>query len=207
MGSPLKIKLSTKKQAALQQLKRKRNSNIGERAQYVLLAAEGHRVSSIAKQLGRNKHTIRTWIKRYETEGTAGLNSIQPPGRPNQKAELVGKQLKELLNKSPRDYGYIQSGWQVNLLVDYFKQQGHVISPNTLRRALKKANWVYKRFAKEVPCSISREEKRLVVKELVTCLEKEIANDDVEILFEDESHFTNEPYVERGWFVRGEKKR
>jgi len=28
----------------------------------------------------------------------------------------------------------------------------------------------------------------------------------IEILFEDESHFNNEPYVERSWFKRGEKK-
>ena len=29
---------------------------------------------------------------------------------------------------------------------------------------------------------------------------------DIEILFVDESHFSNQPYVSRGWFKRGEKK-
>ena len=28
----------------------------------------------------------------------------------------------------------------------------------------------------------------------------------VEIFFSDESHFSNQPYVSRGWFKRGEKK-
>ncbi|EEZ94636.1 hypothetical protein LLB_3551 [Legionella longbeachae D-4968] len=35
---------------------------------------------------------------------------------------------------------------------------------------------------------------------------KKDSGEDIEILFADESHFSNQPYVSRGWFKSGEKK-
>ena len=40
---------------------------------------------------------------------------------------------------------------------------------------------------------------------MVASLSKQKLEHEIEILFADESHFSNEPYVERGWFKRGQK--
>ena len=109
---------------------------------------------------------------------------------------------------SPRDYGYQQSGWQVNLLIHYFQQRGEPASYKTVNRALKQQGWVYKRSTKTVPLhGPSAEEKSAYINTLIEAMNAEKAQNEVEILFEDESHFNNEPYIEQGWFKRGEKKR
>lgn len=209
MAARLTIKLKQQQKISLQKLKLKRNSNLGERAKYILLLDMGKKVSEIAEHFGRNKHTIRLWIKRYQTNGIAGLEDDLPPGRPDKKTSLVINELEDLLNEEPIKYGYQHSGWQINMLMDYFsKEYKEKISYGTMTRALKKSGWVYKRFSKRVPHNApSKEEKSIHIKNMISAIREEADKTDVEIFFEDESHFANEPYVERGWFKRGEKKR
>jgi transposase len=43
------------------------------------------------------------------------------------------------------------------------------------------------------------------VAEIVATIEARQAQQSVEVFFVDESHFTNEPYVQRGWFRKGQQ--
>ena len=207
MPKALTIHLSHEQREQLQQLRLKYQSNVGEHAYYLLLLHEGYRVSEIAQRMHRNKHTVRYWIKQYHARGVAGLFSRLPSGRPDQKTRAVTVHLESLLNESPNHYGYQQKSWQVNLLVDYFKRQGKAVCAGTLYKALKQQDWVYKRLAKRVPLkSPTPMEKLEQVEQIIQAIKQAKLQNNVEILFEDESHFNNEPYVERGWFKRGEKK-
>lgn len=202
----IRISLSTEEKAALNRLRLTKKSNIGERAHYVLLSDEGKSVQAIAIHLSRNGHTVRLWLKRYLMNGLAGLSSRNNPGRPAKKAPIIESQLQELLNKSPQEYGYQEAGWQINILRDWFAKQGLHACTNTLVKALNKLDFVYKRFSKTLPAnSPSSTEKKARVKEIVEEIGKNTATD-IEILFVDESHFSNQPYVTRGWFKCGEKK-
>jgi len=208
MPKALTLYLSEEQRERLQQLRLKYQSNVGEHANYLLLLHEGYRVSEIAQRMHRNKHTVRYWIKQYKAKGLEGLFSRLPPGRPDKKTQAVTVQLESLLNESPNHYGYQQKSWQVNLLVDYFKRQGKAVCAGTLYKALKQQDWVYKRFAKRVPLTCPTPMEKLEqVKQIIEAIEEAKQQKNVEILFEDESHFNNEPYVERDWFKRGEKKR
>jgi len=51
----------------------------------------------------------------------------------------------------------------------------------------------------------SAAEKKAKVSEIIDKI-KENKPEKLEVLFADESHFSNQPYVSRGWFKRGEKK-
>ena len=51
----------------------------------------------------------------------------------------------------------------------------------------------------------SSDEKKAHIAKIVEQISKDTPKDN-EILFVDESHFSNQPYVSRGWFKRGEKK-
>lgn len=65
---------------------------------------------------------------------------------------------------------------------------------------------MYKRFSKTLPSNApSSSEKKARVTEIVAAISKDTKTD-IEILFADESHFSNQPYVNRGWFKRGEKR-
>lgn len=101
----IRMSLSAEEQSALTRLRLTKNSNVGERAHYVLLSGAGKSVKEIAIQLSRNEHTIRLWLNRYKTEGVCGLETHQKSGRPAKKAVIIELQLEELLNNSPQDYG------------------------------------------------------------------------------------------------------
>lgn len=112
-----------------------------------------------------------------------------------------------MLNRSPRDYGYQEAGWQINLLRDWLAKQGCNACDNTVVKSLKKLGFVYKRFSKVPPkAAPSSNEKKAKVENMMEEI-KQYPSKEIEIFFADESHFSNQPYVCRGWFRRGEKKR
>lgn len=198
--------LSTEEKATLNRLRLNKNSNIGERAHYVLLSGDGKSVKEIAIQLSRNEHTIRLWLSRYKIEGISGLRTHKKSGRPAKKAAIIESQLEELLNKTPQDYGYQEAGWQISILRHWFENQGLSACENTLAKALNKLGFVYKRFSKTLPANApSADEKKIRINEIVGEIGK-YSTKDIEVLFVDESHFSNQPYVSRGWFKCGEKK-
>ena len=203
----IRISLTEEEKSALNQLRLSKKSNIGERAHYVLLSHMGKSVPEIAQHLSRNGHTVRLWLQRYVNDGISGLKTRIKPGRPAKKAPIIESHLQELLHKSPQEYGYQEAGWQINILRDWFAKQGLQACDNTLVKSLDKLGFAYKRFSKTLPSNApSSSEKKVRIAEIVGAISED-AEADIEILFVDESHFSNQPYVNRGWFKRGEKKR
>jgi len=120
MPAPIRITLSLKEKQALKQLRRCRAAgNQAEMAHYVLLCNQGYSVDEISKQLDRNPHTIRCWLKRYLSQGLSGLNDIKGTGRPRALREKSKKLLSTLLSHVPREYGYPQSGSLIEEADDY----------------------------------------------------------------------------------------
>ncbi len=114
----IRTKLSSEEEQALKNLRHSRTgSTHAERAYYVLLSFKGLSPDEIAKQLNRNPHTIRCWLKRYRATGISGHEDIKGSGRPRGLRENAKQLLGELLDSSPKKYGYPQSGWQINLLI------------------------------------------------------------------------------------------
>jgi transposase len=161
LGEALMIRLvlSPEETAHLEQARRTR-PQIAERCYYVLLNAEGWSVPHIAQRLDRNEHTIRTWLKAYQTAGLQGLHNTPQPGRPATKGQSVTAQLEHLLAQCPSHFGYIEEGWTVDLLRHYLAQHTGDVSDSTVRRQLQAGGWVYKRFAKTVPLNAPSREKK-----------------------------------------------
>ena len=151
--------LSPEEKAQVEQARRTR-PQIAERCHYVLLNAEGWSVPQIAQRLDRNEHTIRTWLKAYQTAGLQGLHNTPQPGRPATKGQSVTAQLESLLAQSPGHFGYIEEGWTVDLIRHYLTQHTGDVSDATVRRQLQAGGWVYKRFAKTVPLKAPSPEKK-----------------------------------------------
>jgi transposase len=157
----IRIKLPAEQRLILEQARRIRSSNLSERCLAVLLSDRGQRVPAIAETMGRHEHTIRSWLKAYLQDGIEGLQDIPPVGRTNRKEQSAVTILQPVLAKHPSDYGYLEAGWSTNLLVDYLHGQGLEASESTVKRALRRGGWVYKRFAKTVPAHApSSEEKK-----------------------------------------------
>jgi transposase len=86
----IRMLLSAEEQLALNRLRLTKNSNVGERAHYVLLSGvDGKSVKETVIQLSRNEHTIRLWLNRYKTVGIPGLGTHKKSGRPAKKAVIL----------------------------------------------------------------------------------------------------------------------
>ena len=151
--------LSPEEKAQVEQARRTR-PQIAERCHDVLLNAEGWSVPHIAQRLDRHEHTIRTWLKAYQTAGLQGLHNTPQPGRPATKGQLVTAHLERLLAQSPSHFGYVEEGWTVDLIRHYLAQHTGDVSDATVRRQLQAGGWVYKRFAKTVPRNAPSSEKK-----------------------------------------------
>jgi transposase len=155
----IRLVLSPEEYALLEQTRRTR-PQLAERCHYILLNAQGWSVPQIARRLDRNEHTIRTWLKAYRSSGLAGLHNTPQPGRPATKGQHVTERLEQLLVHSPSHFGYIEDGWTVPLLGNYFAKHHEAVSDATVRRQLQAGDWVYKRFAKTVPRNAPSTEKK-----------------------------------------------
>ncbi len=147
----IRMQLTPEQREALEKARRIRTSNLAERCLVVLRSDRGHSVPVIAESTGRHAHTIRSWLKAYLKGGIEGLKNTPPPGRTNRKEQAALSILAHVIPQSPSAYGYLEEGWSTNVLVDYLGQQDLLASPSTVKRALKRGGWVYKRFAKTMP--------------------------------------------------------
>lgn len=134
----IKITLSGEERDRLKYARKKRDANVSERCLYVLLSDEGKSVPEIAKHTKRNGHTIRFWLMAYQKYGLEGLKGTPPPGRPPVKSPKIYPLILEIVPKSPTEYGYIEDGWTIPMIVDYLKRQGIDVSASTVKRVLKK---------------------------------------------------------------------
>ena len=155
----IRLALSPEEHTLLEQTRRSR-PHLAERCHYVLLNAQGWSVPQIARRLDRNQHTIRTWLKAYQSAGLPGLHNTPQSGRPATTGQCVSTHIERLLTHSPSHFGYIEEGWTVDLLRDYLAQHQVPASDATVRRQLKAGDWVYKRFAKTIPRDAPSAEKK-----------------------------------------------
>ena len=79
-----RVALDAEDRGALEALTRRTTAAVGlvRRARIVLQAAGGVPLDRIARELGVQRHVVRTWVDRYRMERLAGLQDRPRPGRP-----------------------------------------------------------------------------------------------------------------------------
>jgi hypothetical protein len=113
--------------------------------------------------------------------------------------------MEEYLSKTPEDYGWGEGVWSIKVLIaQYEKDTGLKISEDSVGRALKEGGYSFKRAKLTTPTQApSHDEKLAKVQAIAAEIVALKAAGDLEIMFLDESHFSIEPYVTRGWHKRG----
>jgi len=117
------------------------------RVQMILLSGEqGLRTGQIATIVRQNDDTVRTWLKRYQTEGINGLQDNPRSGNPGKVTTEYQEQLLASVRRRPRSLDQPYSLWTLERLADYMAEQtGLRVSPDTVRRRLKVADIVLSR--------------------------------------------------------------
>ena len=94
-----------------------------ERARMIVLASKGKRVDAIAEELELSAATVRTWLKRFNSDGLDGLNDLARSGRPatynsEQVAEVISAALSD-----PQKLGQPFACWTLDRLETYLNEE------------------------------------------------------------------------------------
>lgn len=108
-----------------------------QRIQIMLMADRGKTQAQICRALGCCPATVRHWM-HIARSGMAHQWEDCPIGRPKAVNEQCLKRLKELVNNSPRDYGYSFERWTGSWLSKHLaKEFGVEVSGHHVNRLLK----------------------------------------------------------------------
>jgi len=149
MKAPIFIRpLTEDEQRQIQAGLRSPDAFVLRRCQILLASARGERAPLIAHQLGCDDQTVRNVIHGFNADGLGVLH--QGSSRPHRLRaafmEEGAQQLKDLLHRSPRDFGQERSTWTLELAAQISFELGIIpllVSDESVRRALKrlKTNW------------------------------------------------------------------
>lgn len=201
----IRIELTAAEKLELYKIRRSTNDYRSERALCVIMNSEGSKIKDIANNLKRSYFTIRNWVLSFKNDRISGLERSYSPGRPSDSREELKSFLNVWLDESPEKYGFIQNCWNKKLIINLYEQEtGKTISEDTAERALRDEGYSYKRPKKSTPIhSPSKEEKTARIYEIIKDLKELLTKGETEIFSIDESHFSTEPYLIKGWFKKG----
>jgi transposase len=115
------------------------------RYQAVLLVANGTRPEDAAASVGCSRASVYNWLAAWREEGLVGLvEAAHPPPVPAHTAPLETL-LTTLLADDPQRYGHHATAWTVPLLHGEAQRAGIAVSERTVRRAVRRLGWRWKR--------------------------------------------------------------
>jgi transposase len=121
------------------------------RLEIMLLADMGKSQSRICQILGCSQEMARYWIAVAQA-GMAHKWQERPIGRPKTVNEEYLQRLKELVNRSPREYGYAFKSWTAQWLSKHLaSEMGIEISDRHINRLLKKMGLSTKQQQESAP--------------------------------------------------------
>lgn len=114
----------------------------------LLMWGRGSAVAEIASVLWVRRQSVYNWIASYsQTADPARLRDRERPGRPPSWTEQIEALLAELIAVSPDQLGYLAVNWTVPLLQEQLeREKGVHFSDDTIRRALHRLGYVWKRY-------------------------------------------------------------
>src|SRR5262245_35030162 len=114
------------------------------RYQAVLLVAAGQHPAAVAQSLHCSRASVYAWVAAWRQAGMAGLQEGVHGGW--RKLDAAGEALlQELLATDPQAHGHQATGWTVPLLRGALAQAGYAVGGRTIRRALHRLAYRWKR--------------------------------------------------------------
>jgi transposase len=142
MKTPIFVRsFSEEEHKALQAGLRSKNTFTLRRCQMLLASARGEYAPRIAKSLGCGQQTVRDAIHDFNERGLDAL--VAKSSRPRRTREAFdhrsAEALRELLHRSPREFGYETSLWTLEMAAEASFEEGLTqrrVSGETVRATL-----------------------------------------------------------------------
>ena len=116
-----------------------------KRYQALLLRAEGQTVDAVAAVLRCSVASVYAWTAAWRQAGVAGLREGPHDGGKPKLGTAGEAVLDGLLAADPQTHGHQATGWTVPLLRTELAQAGYVVGERTIRRALHRLGYRWKR--------------------------------------------------------------
>jgi transposase len=111
----------------------------------VLQVADGAPPPAVARALGCSPASVYAWVAAWRRGGVAGLRE-RPHGGGHARLDAGGERLlEEALAADPQARGHRATGWTVPLLRGELARAGYAVSERTVRRALHRLGYRWKR--------------------------------------------------------------
>ena len=146
MSQPLFVRRLTRaERVATERLRRKPPStDIGLRAQAVVLSRQGRTAQEIGDIVGRNRSTVFRWLQAFNQRGLDSLCPGKSPGAPPKADAEYQAALIEALKHNPRDLGYTFTRWTAPLLIEHLRRKTHVeITSSSMYKRLHRLDYRY----------------------------------------------------------------
>lgn len=111
----------------------------------VLLWSAGQPIPAIAQTLQVSMASVYNYGARYRSKGLMGLHEGVHPGLTHRLDAAGMAWLDALLAQDPQAHGYTLTGWTVPALQTEAARVGYRVSASTLRRAIRRLGWRWKR--------------------------------------------------------------
>jgi transposase len=147
MPAPLRLRLDQKmREAVAEQYEQARGAVERTNCQVVLLADEGRSLTEISWLVRRGREQVRTILRRFQSEGVAGLLPRPRTGRPLEVTSAWLAELQRVIEVDPHTVGVDSAVWTTRLLADYLaRATGHRAGIEAVRVHLHRLGYVCKR--------------------------------------------------------------
>lgn len=129
------------------QLRTARQARLYRRTLAMVEVAQGKPIVHIARSLGVSRRSLYYWQQRYTVQhDPAALCDHKGSGHPSVWTPQLRAILEQSLEQKPDQWGYHASEWTVPLLIEHVAaQSGQRVSDSTVRRQLRRMEYVWKR--------------------------------------------------------------
>ena len=172
------------------------------RAHVLLLLADGHAWSAIVTMLFTSPRTISRCQRRFQQDGIDSVFGAKR-GRPAVLvAWWVAIVVRWVIQKTPRDFGFLRSRWSCGTLVLLLWEERHInVSAETVRRSLAREQIVWRRPRPVLgPKDADYARKLRAIRRLLATVP-----DDETAVFQDEVDINTNPKIGSMWMPRGQQ--
>jgi len=191
-----------------QELKRMTQQEVGrvsQRAQMILLSAQGRTVPEIATIFEMSKKGVRFWIRRFDAGGPAGLYDEGRSGRPPKVTQQIEETLVNWLQTDPQQAGGLATFWTVAMLTLALANQLMIkLSGSSVRATLQRLDLRWGRPRLSMPTRVDPQKaaKQWAIAQAVIA-----AGVEATILYADESRLHLLPMLRAMWHWVGQQIR
>ncbi len=199
--------LSDEEQTELKRMTRQEIGRVSQRAQMILLSAQRRTVPELATLFAVSRATVRFWIRRFETEGPAGLYDDPRSGRPCKVTPDLEAAWGRLIQPAPQQVhpSSVATFWTTAMLVLALASQLRVaVCRSTVRNALRRLHLRWRRPRLTLPRTTDPDKARkqwALVQAVIT------AGSEAVVLYADEARIQTLPLLQAMWQWLGQQIR